>query len=363
MTTLTPEVKTSKTKYMHGLDLVRVLAALAVIYTHYANWLRLKGHDFPVGHAVDGLITGPLHIYERLTLFGVCVFLLISGMVVTQVAFRETSGQFMARRVVRLMPAMWVAVALAWLLVSNGLLTANYPPDLDDLPLNMALLNFFVPLTSSVLAITWTLAVQMFFYLYVAGTRPLLTRWPWLPPAMSVALVSVLLALVPANAGPPAHGFRMVVTFLPVLFIGQLITLVRAGRIPAAAGVVCGAIQFLLFVRADLASEVWPPGEQFPRQFLILLFVVLLATRLDNALVRKPWIGAAAKRTYATYLLHIPVGFPVLELLTPTTGYWVAIAVALAAVAVASELLYRFVENPIAQWFRRRERQKVTTNT
>lgn len=366
MTTTTPDVRatTSTNKYMHGLDLVRILAALAVIFTHYANWLRLNGHDFPVGKAVDGLVSGPLHLYRPITLFGVGVgtFLLVSGMVVTHVAFRETSGQFMVRRVVRLLPTMWVAVALAWVLVENGLLTANLPPDLDDLPLNMALLNLFVPATSSVLAITWTLVVQMFFYLYVAGTMPLLKRWPWLPPAMSVALVSVLLAVVPANGGPPSNGFRMVVTFLPVLFIGQLITLVRAGRIPAAAGVVCGTVQFLLFIRADLGSQVWPPEDEFPRQLVILVLVVLLATRLDNPLVRKPWVGAAAKRTYATYLLHIPLGFPVLELLTPTTGFWVALVVALAAVAVGSELLYRFVENPIARWFRERERQKVKTN-
>jgi peptidoglycan/LPS O-acetylase OafA/YrhL len=366
MTITTPDVRTttSNTKYMHGLDMVRILAALAVIFTHYSNWLRLHGHDFPVSRAVDGLISTPLHLYQPITLFGlgVCTFLLVSGMVVTQVAFKETSGQFMVRRIVRLMPAMWIVVALAWVLVSNGLLTADRQPDLDDLPLNMVLLNFFVPGMSSVLAITWTLAVQMVFYLYVAGTMPLLKRWPWLPPAMAVALVSVLLAVIPANDDPPAHGLRMVTTFLPLLFIGQLFTLVRTGRIPAAAGVVCGVMQFLLFIRADLGSEVWPPGKEFPRQVLLLLLVVLLVSRLDNPVVRKPWVGAAAKRTYATYLLHIPLGFPLLDLLTPTTGFWVALVVALAAVAIGSELLYRFVENPIAQWFRERERQKVTTN-
>ncbi|MFI9008709.1 acyltransferase family protein [Actinosynnema sp. NPDC053489] len=363
MVTLAPEVRTARSRYLHGLDVARILAALAVIYAHYSNWLDLNGHDFPVDDVVNGLAARPLHVHERLSLFGVCVFLLISGMVVTHVAFKETSGQFLARRVVRLVPAMWVAVALGWVLVSNKVLTANRPPDLGDLPLNLALLNSFVPGASSVLAITWTLAVQLAFYLYVAATMPLLKRWPWLPPALSAALVSVLLAVVPANDGPPAQGFRMVVTFLPVLFLGQLVTLVRAGRLPAAAGVALGVVQYLLFLRADLASEVWPPIAEFPRQLVILLLLVLLATRLDNDFVRRPWVTAVAKRTYASYLLHIPVGFPVLRWLTPVTGYWVAIAVALVAVAAASELLYRFVENPIARWFRARERQKVAPST
>jgi exopolysaccharide production protein ExoZ len=348
----------SPAKYMHGLDLLRILAALAVIYNHYSNWLRLNGLDFLPAHVVDGLLTEPLHLNERLSFVGVCVFLLISGMVVTHVAFRESPSQFLGRRAARLLPAMWVMVAVAWVMVSNKWLTANRPPDGDDLVYNLLLVNFAVPGTSWVLAITWTLCVQMAFYLFVAGTIPLLKRQPWLPPAIAVVLVSVLLSVTPPESGPPASSLRMITTFLPVLFIGQLISLVRSGRLPVPAGLALGVLQYLMFIRADLTSEQWPPGEAFPRQLLVLTLVLLIATKAEGRLVRSPWVAAMAKRTYAIYLVHIPVGFPVLGGLTPVTGYWGSIAVALVGVALAAELLHRLVELPAANWYRKREKAR-----
>jgi exopolysaccharide production protein ExoZ len=348
----------SPAKYMHGLDLLRILAALAVIYNHYSNWLRLNGLDFLPAHVVDGLLTDPLHLNERLSFVGVCVFLLISGMVVTHVAFRESPSQFLGRRAARLLPAMWVMVAIAWVMVSNKWLTANRPPDGDDLVYNLLLVNFAVPGTSWVLAITWTLCVQMAFYLFVAGTIPLLKRQPWLPPAIAVVLVSVLLSVTPPESGPPASSLRMITTFLPVLFIGQLISLVRSGRLPVPAGLALGVLQYLMFIRADLTSEQWPPGEAFPRQLLVLTLVLLIATKAEGRLVRSPWVAAMAKRTYAIYLVHIPVGFPVLGGLTPVTGYWGSIAVALVGVALAAELLHRLVELPAANWYRKREKAR-----
>ncbi|MCR3747130.1 acyltransferase family protein [Lentzea californiensis] len=346
-------------RYMYGLDLLRVIAAVAVIYNHYSNWLKLNHEDFAIATVVDAVLIRPLHLNQQLAFVGVGVFLMISGIVVTHVAFRETSAQFLLRRAVRLLPAMWVMITVAWVLVSARQLSANQRPDLGDLFLNLGLVNYSVPQTSHVLALTWTLAVQVVFYFFVAATMPLLKRWPWVPPAIAVALVSVLISVTPPQGPAPLSFVRMATTFLPVLFIGQLISLVRSKKIPVGAGIAFGVLQYLLFVRADLTSDRWPLGEAYPRTFVFLFLVLLLATRANGALVRAKWVGEVAKRTYAIYLVHIPVGFPLLRLLTPHTGYWISVAVALIAVAVASELLHRLVEEPIAQWYRRREKRRT----
>ncbi len=345
-------------RYMHGLDLLRILAALAVMYNHYASRLRLDGHEIVVSHVLEAVVENPLHLNHRLSFVGVCVFLLISGMVVTHVAFRETSRQFLGRRAARLLPAMWVAVAIAWVMVLNGWLTAKREPDATDLLFNLLLLDRTVPGATSVLAITWTLIVQMGFYFFVAATIPLLKRRPWLPSAVGVALVSVLLSVTPPEGPPPWNSLRMVATFLPVLCIGQLISLVRSGRVSPPVGLALGVLHYLLFIRADLTSERWPPGEAFPRQMLILTLVLLIATKANGRLVRSPWVGALAKRTYAIYLVHVPAGFPVLGWLTPITGYGAAIAVSVVCVAVAAELMYRLVELPAANAYRRWEKAR-----
>jgi peptidoglycan/LPS O-acetylase OafA/YrhL len=347
-----------RSTYMPGLDLLRIVAALVVLVEHYWNWMVLHGEDFAIGNAVDTVLVNPFHLNSQLVFVGVSVFLTISGVVVTHVAFRETSGQFLMRRATRLLPAFWVATAIAWILVTTGVLTANHPADAGDLWLNLGLLNYLLPDVSSVLALTWTLAVQVAFYLYIAATMPLLKRWPWVQPAISLALTTVLISVAPPQSENPGSFFRMLATFLPLLFIGQLISLVRSRRLPVGAGVAFGVLQFLMFVRADLTSDQWPPDVAFVRTLAIMLLVLLLCSRATGKLVNSKWVGEASRRTYAVYLLHIPVGFPLLGLLTPVTGYWVSVAVALVALAVVTELMYRFVEMPFSQWYRRWEKAR-----
>lgn len=351
----------NKPGYMPGLDFVRVVASVAVVYHHYADWIHLDREQYAIANEFNSLLVDTLHLNPTLGFAGVAVFLLISGMVITGAAFRESGPEFLARRAVRLLPALWVAVFIAWAVVSLNLLPATLPADFDDLFLNAFLVNYLVPGTSEVLGVDWTLALQFVFYFYVIATMPLLRRWPWIPQAAAVTLVSVLISVVPPSGGPPLSFLRQVATFLPVLFIGQLIALVRSKKLPVAAGVALGAMQYLLFIRADLTSETWPGnGEAYPRTLALLLIVVLLASHADGKLVRARWVAVASKRTYGIFLLHIPVGIPLRRVLTPITGYWLAMCIAIVVVLIATELMYRFVETPVAEWYRKRGKARGT---
>lgn len=350
---------TGEPKYMHGLDLLRVLLAVVVVYNHYAGWMRSVDEPWGARQAVDGLLVDPFHLNPNLGFVGVSTFMLISGLVVTQVSFRESGGQFLGLRAARLLPALWIVTVVGWAFAALRWVNINRIPDVDDLFWNLLLVQYAVPKTAEVLAVVWTLVVQMVFYLFVAATIPLLRKRPWLPPALSVALVSVLLSVTPPDDPEPATAVRMIATFLPVLFIGQLITLVRLGKLPTGAGVAFGTLHFLLFVQADLTSDTWPNGQAYPRTLLIVVLLVLLALRADGRLVRSPVIATIAKRTYAVYLVHIPISFALFHVLNPVVGPWLAVAVAVLCVAVASELLYRFVEDPVARWYRRRTQART----
>ncbi|MQA11521.1 MAG: acyltransferase family protein [Pseudonocardiaceae bacterium] len=346
--------------YMHGLDVLRVICSIAVVYNHLANWARLNEHGFLVADAVEGGIIGPLHLNELAGFIGVGAFLLISGVVVTHVAFAERPSQFVARRGVRLMPALWVAVLIAWLLVTNGLLSANQPADADDLWKNALLLNFSIPDSSSVLGVTWTLTVQVVFYAFLAACIPLLRRWPWLPAAIAASGISVLISFTNTVDSIPMHHLRTIVTFLPVVFIGQLVSLVRKRKINPLAGVALGAVHFWLGVRAVLTWEDTPDGPGYARTLLLLLLILVLCSKASGRIARARWVSVLAKRTYAIYLLHVPMAFPVLRLLTPEIGFGWAILVSLLAIAVGAELLYRFVEQPIAGAYRHWERRRAS---
>jgi exopolysaccharide production protein ExoZ len=326
------EVTQGRGRYLHGLDILRIVASVAVIYDHLRGWFALVGA------------------------FGICTFFVVSGVVITHAAHRERPRRFVARRAVRIVPAMWVVLLFVWVLaVAHVPAGVGGPVDAGDLLANLTLANFFVPDQTGLDLVTWTLAVQISYYLFVAATIPLLRRWPWLPPALAVTLVSVLLSAVHDESSPATHMLRVIVTFLPVLFIGQLVGLVLLGRLHPLAGLGYGVLQCLLLTRAELTSDLTPAIPGYTRMVVCIALLVIVCCRLSGSLVLGISARGVANRTYAVFLVHVPVLYVTPHLLSTTTGTTPAFLVAIVATAVVAELLYRFVEVPCVRWYRKWE--------
>ncbi|AUS78734.1 hypothetical protein C1701_10555 [Actinoalloteichus sp. AHMU CJ021] len=347
-------------RYLYGLDALRILAALFIIYRHVGEWLWANDLRWPVDAWLGDAFREPLRLNTFFGFVGLSTLFLISGLVVTYVTDRERPVQFLLRRAARLLPAFWVAVCVAWVLVAFGLVAAlgDAEADLNSLLGSLTLANFFLSEQRIVLGVTWTLTVQLTFFVYVGLTLPWGRRWPWLPPAVAAMALSVALSVVNTIDGIPAYHLRTILTYLPVLFVGQLVSLVRSGRLGAGVGVALGAAHFLLFVRAGLTSELIPEGEGHVRTLVITTLVVVLLLSADGRLVRSRLVGAVARRTYALYLIHVPVGFAVLGLLAPRAHLAVALPAALVAMGAAAELLHRCVEMPCHRWYRAWERRR-----
>lgn len=352
---MSTEPRTKGAHYMYGLDLMRVVCSVAVVYTHVALWARHRGHGFALIDVVDNAIIAPLHLAENLSYVGVTAFFLITGVVVTHVSFTESRGQFLARRAVRLLPALWLAVPFAWLLVYYGFLLEPKQPDAADLVLGMLLLDGAVPGTIRVLGVTWTLAIQVLFYFFTAATLPLLKRWPWLPAAIGASLVMVLISLTAMPQPGPSYQFRMAATFLPVIFIGQAIMLVRSRAISPRVGLLLGTVHLGLCIHAMLT---WAAAERIgylPRTVVLLSLVLILLTRVDGPASRSLPVKLIADRTYLIYLLHLPVLFAVFHFLAAGIGFASATAIGLLVLAAVVELVHRTVEQPIVRAYRRAE--------
>lgn len=345
--------------YMYGLDLLRVICAATVVYTHVAGWMRANDQGFFLVDLVEGGLVAPLHLSERLGFVGVCAFLLITGVVVTHVSFSETSGQFLARRAVRLLPTMWSVVVLGWLLAQADLIGTSRVPDLGDLVLNLFLLTGSTPGAVAVLGVLWTLVMQVVFYLFTAATLPLLRRWPWLPPAIGASVISVLISFTADGATAPMHQLRLVATFVPVIFIGQLIMLVRAGKVTPLVGIALGGVHFWLGVRSNLTWLDAPRADTYARTLLLLVLVLVLLTRADGRIARSRVVGVIAQRTYAIFLLHIPVLFAILTLTSDHIGFLPALVLGFIVLVAAVEVLWRGVEGPINRAYRRWEARRV----
>ncbi|KAA2263695.1 acyltransferase [Solihabitans fulvus] len=341
---------------LYGLDVLRVVASVVVVYTHLAAWFHAGNYRWRVGSAVTEAVVDPLHLNANLGFVGVSTFLLLSGLVVTSVAFRESPGEFFVRRIVRIVPALWGALAVAFVLVKIDAVPTMATQDTataGQLLSNLWLGNYGLPDQNPLLPVTWTLTVQIAFYAFTALSIPLLRRRPWLPAAIAATGISLTVSAVHLFDTPFPLLVRTIVSFLPVVFLGQVISLARERRIRPATAVALGIVHFLLFVRADLTTSAVFDGDGYQRTLLITVLVVLLGMAAGGRLARSGLVQALSRRTYAVYLVHMPACYAVLTLLTPRIGVTWSTLAALAATVAATEVLHRFVEEPANRLFRR----------
>lgn len=350
--------------YLHGLDLLRVLGSCTVVATHLIAWFSFSKQPFWLAQGVETGVVEPLHINPRMTFLGVALFLVVSGVVVTHVASRERPAQFLRRRVVRLMPLLWVVTILAWVLINLGFRVSAIPQrdlGVGDLLGGLVLANFFWTPQVPLVEVTWTLPVQMAFYCYVAFTIPVLRRRPWLPP---LAAVPLCFAILLVTGGPdPLVGFNLgqFGVYLPLLCVGQLISLVHSGRVNPYAGTAIGLAHYALFVWADKAAEYTFQGEGVPRTVLLAVLVTIALVTVSGPVSRSRIVKSWAKRTYAVYLVHQVAMYPLYDALMPHLNPTLVVLLGVAAVALLSEALHRWVEMPVNNAFRRWERRDRTS--
>lgn len=350
-------------RYLYGLDLLRVIASVLVVYTHIAGWFASRGHEWWASSWVDQQVINPLHLNPNLSFLGVATFLVVSGLVVTHVADRETSAQFLRRRLVRIFPLLLLVSLIAWVMINLGAyMSESRQGEMDvlDLLSGSTLFGFFTDPEVIIIGPAWTLLVQVFFYAFVAATIPLLRRQAWIPPALAAALVVVGLSLATGAEDVASRRFGVITAYFPVLIIGMLISLVRSGKVNPGVGFGIGTVHFLLFVWADRLGGHFHTGTEHPRTLALVVAVVVLAAaatdRVSRAKLTKNW----SARTYAIYLLHPLCLYPVLDWLSPSIGTDLSLLIALVLLAAVTEVLHRWFEAPLNRWVRAREKRLAT---
>jgi peptidoglycan/LPS O-acetylase OafA/YrhL len=366
-TLLKPEVQATpgqnSTGYMHGLDLLRVIASVCVVLTHLVAWFALRDKDFWLAHWVEEDLVGTLHLNPRLSFLGVALFLVVSGVVVTHVADRERPLQFLRRRVVRILPLLWVVTPLVWLLINFGFQVSSAKENdltFGDLVSGLFLVNYFQEPFVALVAVTWTLTIQVVFYAYVAATIPLLRRRPWIPPLAAVPLCFITLLITDGFTSNTAHQIGQFGAYLPVLCIGQMISLVHSGKVSPITGTAVGATHFMLFVWADKVGGYTTQGDSVPRTLFIAVLLTIVLVSASGPVTRSAFIRGWSKRTYAIYLVHLSCMYPLFDTLMGVLNPNLVALMGLALTAVVAEVLHRFVEMPANNAIRRWEKRRPT---
>lgn len=173
--------------YVPGLDLLRFIAAFAVMIYHLAFW----SWAFPAGQvALASKGVADFHDGTAITSVGwvgVQLFFVISGFVIATSASHSSASRFFISRFTRLVPAVWICATItliAWLLIDIGSPAAHLRAYANSVA--------FIPMPTWVDSVYWTLGVEVAFYTLVLGLVRH-QRLHWLKPMMyAIGLTSSL---------------------------------------------------------------------------------------------------------------------------------------------------------------------------
>ncbi|MFI9230274.1 acyltransferase family protein [Streptomyces rimosus] len=329
------------------LDGLRLLAALMVLAYHYIT-LRDGWGDDP--NAFSPIV---YHLSEYGWL-GVEVFFLISGFVICMSAWGRSLGDFVTSRVSRLYPAYWVAVLLtaAVLTVWPNVRSAD---NWETVLTNLTMLQQGVGVPD-VDDAYWTLFIELKFYLLfaivvfrgVTYRRCVLFCGLWTVAGV-VALKSnsdLLSVWAIAPYSPyfiAGIAFYLMHRFRPTVLLWAIV----AVSFLLAQHYLRGRLVMNLGAKADMAHG-WPV-----RLAVLLAFVLMAAIALgwfDKLQWR--WLSTAGSLTYPLYLLHMYVGFTLIDLLRSRVPAAVLLPGIVAFMLALSWAVHRLVERPLGKKLR-----------
>jgi peptidoglycan/LPS O-acetylase OafA/YrhL len=387
----------SSGRRLAGIEGLRALAASSVLIYH--AWLYSDPDGSPVG-----LDTAAAIPFQSLAL-GVTLFFVLSGFLLYRPFVRAalsrerlpSVGAYFRNRALRILPAYWVILALAGLVLQTTLLRngatleAGALTDPRDFLSTALLVHNYAPGTVVTgIGPAWSLAVEVVFYLFVPllgalalvlslrarGARSLLAAA--LAPAALMLLIGLSGKLVAATlvtgSGPDGgwaadwhsvlvrsfwaqadlFAFGMVVAVLHVQAERGALRLPDGWRTIALAAAV--PLGLLAAVRLDLVDGQFsylPENTVVAAAFAALLALVIfpvrggpsrLTRRLEAPMI--VWVGLIS---YSVFLWHEPV-VRWLEAHGLVAGGAIGLAINIAVLAIVSgglaTLTYRFVERP-----------------
>lgn len=326
------------------IDALRGIAALAVCWFHMTHGGDLLGDNAAAEMSSFGFL-------------GVEVFFVISGFVIplsmrnTQYQWRDL-GSFFIKRFLRVHPPFVVASVVVILLNILSSFTPGFAGSIGEGYLAESMVSLAADATYSsgplgrswILVVAWTLAIEVQFYLLVGLGFPLIERCgPWLR--------MLLFPLLASTAWLLPDG-RFIMAFLPYFALGWVGIDLRA-KVWAptlATTTLTGAVVYVLCPLPEALAAT-----------LAFLFIVFWKAPLGGPWL---WLGTIS---YSLYLVHVPIGGRVVNLLDRVlaTGWQMAFAALIGTLVslFGAWVFFKVVEKPchrVSRKILRRNRPGVT---
>lgn len=278
----------------NNIQVLRFVAAAGVVLYHAHN-------------SVGALIwkTPLTRLFDYHFSWGVELFFVISGFVVSHSLAQMPAGRFFVYRLIRIYPALWLATGafVAWRFVFAGV-----QPDWPRMLLTLSLLPSTGEHYYALGGIEWTLVYEVFFYSLLSAISCL----PWgnareWAMVLWVGLIAGAALWTPMNAtvGSPSAATIVFSAFNLPFIAGVLVHawFSRTRRLPVV-GLAC-TVPVALYAAHRVDSTVVQLAMQAVG-FGALVLLAAQASRRHDAAATNPLVKLG-DWSYALYLVHLPI--------------------------------------------------------
>jgi peptidoglycan/LPS O-acetylase OafA/YrhL len=336
----------TSTRRLRELDLLRFVAAIAVVLFHYTARSNPAWSD-----------QNPIEVFPALSSvtrygsLGVELFFMISGFVILMTIWKRGVGEFAIARITRLFPAYVFAVlftsAVIWLF--SGL-------DYDVTPLqvltNLTMLQSGLGVPD-VDGVYWSLFVELRFYLLIAVlivvgvTYRSVVTFMFLWVVVTVIARAVPIALLDYVAIPRwSHYFIAGMALYLIHRFGSNLLLwsfVFVSYVMAMTRIDAEVIGATTIVDGNVTATGMAIGTT--AIFVLMGLVALGALRW---MTNWRWLTALGLLTYPLYLLHEWIGWILIDRLYPDLSRVPTLLVTVLVLIALSYAVARFVEAPLS---------------
>lgn len=288
---------------------------------------------------------------------GVHLFFMVSGYVIFMSAVGRSPREFVASRVARLFPALWVAATITMVLVVASH-DVRFMVTWREYLWNLTLLPQYAG-ARYVDGAYWSLAVELQFYIlvWIALRLRLLDKVEWL--LWGWLLIAFVDALRPMD---PVQRW-LIADWAPLFVVGAAtFRLASAGWSGQRCAMLIVAMALALWHemlhvrRLEIEWHGGGPDLAIVWGLLVIAAVVFVLTGLGRITIgRSRWATVPGALTYPVYLIHQFAGYVLFRALLARGVSPVAALCAIIVFAIGTgAALHYGVERPVAPWIRRR---------
>ncbi|MFY0732312.1 acyltransferase family protein [Pseudomonas sp. NFX15] len=329
------------------LDLLRFLAAIAVVIFHYAFRGYAKGDMSVMPYPL-------LADVAKYGYLGVELFFMISGFVILMTASSNNLKVFIVSRAVRLYPAFWACCTLTFI-VTLAIGAPRFTADLYQYIANMTLLGNFLNV-APIDGVYWSLFVEIKFYLLIA----ILLGFKKIEKIETCLVLWLLVAAVAEISAFEAMRSVLVTDYAAYFIAGATFYIVWAkGLSKTRILLLIGSLALACYTAIAWAALI---ESKYSTEFdplivctTITLFFVMFGLIVSNNTVGIGTVNwtALGALTYPLYLLHQMIGFMAFNIAYPAVNPHVLLWGTVALMIAASYFIHKKIEIPVAGFFKK----------